>query len=105
MSGYAQRHPIVNENDDCELGFTQAADEILDYGFDWSRVLGKEAITVSNWVTGDDLAEAATTFDGYITTVQLYGGQVGGSYRVTNHITTDLGNIYERSFTIEIRER
>lgn len=93
------RHFIVGPEDrDYEI--TIEADEALDMGFDWSRMLRGDTIATSSWETPSDVTQAqASSTSGARTTIwpQL---PAGGCFRLVNEIVTEGGRTYRRSLTV-----
>jgi len=82
----------------------------LPYTIDWSDWLGdEETIAGAEWsispTTESPLTIFSQTFDTTTSTVWLTGGKVGQQYRVSNHVTSSLGKIDDRSILIRVWER
>lgn len=77
-------------------------DEILDYSFDWSRVLDGDTISASVWTVPTGLTSVTTSKTPTTTTVWLGGGTLGGAYTLTNRVTTAGSRVFERSASIRI---
>ena len=100
-------------------------DETLDYSVDWSRLVGSDLISSSNWFVDDadgekqEAGESNTPINGLIvlyegstvstngkvTTVRLSSGTNNVRYRLTNAVTTASGLVYERSIFLRVREK
>lgn len=81
-------------------------DSVLDYGFNWRRLLRGDTIAESSWaVSSSDLQIMDSSHDDKTTTVRLSGGIAGETYTVTNHIVMASGQEDDRSFTLQVRER
>ena len=86
-------------------------DETLDYACDWSTFLADggsppDTIQTSVWnaePAGPVLSNASQT--GAVTTVFFAGAQAGQIYRLSNRVTTALGRIAERSWTLRCESR
>jgi hypothetical protein len=86
-------------------------DETLDYACDWSAFLADggspaDTIQTSVWTvepTGPILSGA--TQSGAVTSVFVAGAQAGQVYRLSNKVTTALGRIAERSWTLRCESR
>lgn len=86
--------------------YNKDPDSVLDYSFDWTNWLGKDAISTSSWDIPTDLTEVLSDVqDNSITTVWLSGGVKGERYLVTNHIITQAGREDDRSFIIEMTNK
>lgn len=95
---------IVKEG--LSMSFTKDPDAVLDYLQDWVRWLAPGDTIVDTEVTASDgITVGATSFTDTTTTVWLSGGTVGGTYRVTTHVTTAGGRQDDRSFIVRVRER
>jgi hypothetical protein len=82
----------------------------LDYAVDWREWLAPDGdtITDSAWTAEPGITieqDPAPTATGGVVTVWLSGGVTGRSYLVTNRITTALGRVDERSFTLGVLDR
>lgn len=80
-------------------------DAVLDFTQDWSKWLGTDTITASDWVLESGITEDSSTNNTTSATVWLSGGTDGCSYTVTNRITTTAGRIDDRSFVVAVKER
>ena len=86
-------------------------DETLDYACDWTAFLADggspgDSILSSAWATdpaGPTLSGASVA--GAVTRVFVAGAQAGQVYRLTNSVTTNLGRIAERSWTLRCENR
>lgn len=78
----------------------------LDYQWDWSawlqagETITMATITVQTGIVKDSQSNTSSTV-----TVWLSGGTVGTTYKVDGRITTSLGRIDERYFTISVMDR
>ena len=74
----------------------------LDYSVNWgAKVLGSgETIATSTWTVPVGLTSSDESHTTTVATVWLTGGTAGESYTVTNHITTNQGREFERSFPV-----
>lgn len=109
MSGYANRHFLVREGDGEYTTAEVDPTEVLDFGFDWSRVLRGDTIDTSTWVLhGGQTEDQASSVSGAKTTVWPIGGDSGGEFPVTlactNKIVTTGGRTYERTFWRRVRQ-
>ena len=89
------------------MAFVKDPGEVKDYGFNWTEHLGDgETITTSTWEVETGLTSTAfdDTHTDTHTTIWLSEGTAGTQYRVTNHVVTNQGREFERSFTIYVRE-
>jgi hypothetical protein len=88
-------------------GFIKDPDATLDYAFDWSQWLGTDTISTSTWVVESPLSivPASETFDATSTRVFVTGGDLNGSYILSNRITTNGSRTDDRSIEIKIRNR
>lgn len=88
------------------MAFTKDPNALLDYTVDWSDWLtGGDSISVSAWVVPAGLTNDHDSSTSTDATVWLSGGTIGLNYRVTNRITTALGLIDERSFTVAVKDQ
>lgn len=108
---YAVRHFIVREGDGNYV--TQEVDptEVLDFGFDWSRILRGDTIDTSEWTLhGGQSEDQASSFSGAKTTVWPTGGASSGIFAGPNHlactnkIVTAGGRTYERTLWRRVRQ-
>lgn len=84
--------------------FYQDPDDLLDYKFNWVQWLQDDTIVDSSWT-----AQAGSVIDhdeqtDTYTIVWLSGGEIGKSYKVTNHIETAQGRKKDQSLLLRIRE-
>lgn len=85
---------------------SKSQSELLDYSFDWQRVLkSDETIEESIWSADEGITISYDAIDGKITTVWIGGGQPGQTYQFTNTVTTTQGRTYERQASIRINTR
>lgn len=79
----------------------------LEYGFDWVARgwLGDDTIAVSTWDVPTGLVKEDEETASGRCVVWLSGGEVGQTYRVTNHIVTVAGREDDRSLTIRVSQR
>jgi hypothetical protein len=78
------------------------------YGWDWAdRLDTGETISVSTWTVPSGITQTtpAPSIAGSVTTLWLTGGTLGQKYTVTNHITTNQGRQFDRSFVVQILDR
>ena len=87
------------------IRYVKTPDEVLDYGWDWSRLL-PDGVTLAGVVhtvpTG--LTLDAESYDDDGTTVWLSGGTASERYLVTAKATDSGGRIYTRTFEIVCRD-
>jgi hypothetical protein len=90
------------------MAFVKDPSEVKDYAVDWTRHLGDaETILSSTWTVPDGIDEPVSpttepTDD--TATIWLSGGTHGVDYRVTNHVLTNQGREFERTFTVAVRD-
>lgn len=77
----------------------------LDYGVDWSDWLAGDTISGSSWSAETGITVDASSHTDTVATVWLSGGTVGGSYKVTNHITTLGGREDELTITVSVWQK
>lgn len=86
--------------------FIKDPDATLNYTFDWSQWLENgEVIQTSVFTVESGLTNSGDSNDTTTATITLSGGTVGESYTVTNRVTTNGGQIDDRSITISIAEQ
>lgn len=87
--------------------FCKDPDATLDYAIDWTQWLVDDQITNSTWEVPAGLTIENEVFTSTSTVVWLSGGEVGKTYTITNHITTNStpNRIDDRSFVIYIAQR
>ena len=80
----------------------------LDYTIDYSTQLRRETDTIagSTWTVPAGLTfnPAEASFSTTAATAWISGGTAGTDYIVTNRITTTEGRVYERSFTLRVKD-
>lgn len=87
--------------------FTKDPDAVLDYTIDWSAWLPPGDTIVDAVATSsapDKLVVDSTSHTTDETTVWLSGGEVGQTYDVVTHITTNDGREDDRTITIVVKE-
>ena len=86
---------------------TKDPDETLDYPIDWSHVLTTgETVASAAWDVPTGLTQPrAPTLVTPLTTVWLSGGTDGVSYIVGCLMTTSAGRVFDRSFTLKVRQK
>ena len=97
--------------------FEKDPDASLIYTFDWANNgpndasldddgwLQSAVISNSTFVLHADLTNVTDTNDDTTASIKISGGRNGKNYTVTNRITTDGGEIEDRSIEIKVRER
>lgn len=84
-------------------------DEGIDFGIDWTPVIGDDTINTSEWIgpvpAGITVGTGpkAPSINGKVTTIWLSGGTVGVEYRFTNRIVTLGGRTFDRDQAIRIQ--
>lgn len=79
-------------------------DERIPYFFDWiDDLIPTESITASTVEVTEGIVKTEAGTVEKIVPVWISGGQVG-SYKVTNRITTSLGQILENSFRLVVKD-
>lgn len=101
---YANRIMIVGPADETYQA-SKTPDEILDYGFDWSRILRGDTITASDWDTDGLSQPSASSIDGGKAIVWLAGGAAGAVHSLVNTVTTSGGRHYQRSICLRVASR
>lgn len=89
------------------MAYVKDPGEVKDYGFNWTDHLGdSETITVSSWAVDEGLTSTAfdDTHTDTHTTIWLSGGTEGTEYTVTNHVVTNQGREFERSFVVNVQQ-
>lgn len=87
------------------MSFLKDPGEVKDYAVDWAAHLAaSETITTSTWVVATGITEGTKSATTTKATIWLSGGIAGGEYRVTNHVVTNQGREFERSFTVSVRD-
>lgn len=86
--------------------YSQSQNSLLDYNINWEEWLEGDTLLTSTWTVSDlSLIEYGNNFIAYgLTTIWLYGGDVGTIYSITNNITTVGGKIDNRTFYLKITE-
>jgi hypothetical protein len=94
--------------------------EILDYSFDWSRLLGSAQIATTTWYVTTDSTEKTEFITGFtldgltnggeinsstVSTIVLVDGTLNVQYRITCLMTDSLGRTAERNAILVVRER
>lgn len=100
---------------------SKSPEEVLDYSLDWSRLIEtpviissvswfieyegfpKVAFPVTSTVYG--LRNNAAPITGKDTTIFLSQGVLNRTYKLTCRVTDSLSRVFERSVTIQIRNR
>ena len=87
------------------MAFVKDPGEVKDYAIDWTAHLADgETITTSTWVVATGLTKDSDSATTTVATIWLSGGSEGTEYRVTNHVVTDQGREFERSFTVNVQQ-
>lgn len=83
--------------------YVKTPNEILDYGFDWSKWLATgDRIVTSTWAIDAGLTAAAQANDDTSTAIFLSAGTVDTSYACTNRIITLGGRTAERRIVVRV---
>lgn len=82
-------------------------DEIKDYSFDWSDVLGVDTISTSTWsvAAGTGLIINTPAASNTATTTKFWasGGTLGQTYQMLNRIVTAGGRTYDRTRKLKMK--
>lgn len=81
---------------------TQGPNDNLDYSIGWSGVLSGDSIQSSEWTLPAGINKSNEVFSENMTSIFLRGGTSGQSYEILNKITTVMGRVAERVFTLSI---
>jgi hypothetical protein len=80
-----------------------ATEEILE-GFDWSaRIEG--GLVSSSWSVPHALTSSLATYDNTSTSILISGGAVDNQYLVTNTVEDSKGQVFQRSFKVQVVDR
>ena len=82
--------------------FLKTANEADFFGFDYTDELGTDTISTSTWTIPSGLTTGAAGNDTKTTSVFLSSGSLNTNYDCVNKITSALGRIVERTFTLRI---
>lgn len=80
--------------------------DVADYWFDWTDFLpAEENITGATVTVSDGLTKASESFEDKRVRVRLSGGTVNTDYPIDCLITTDAGQTFEITKTLQVKER
>lgn len=81
--------------------------DVADYAVDWTRWLAGDTIDTSEFsiVSGASLVVESSSHTDTIATVWLSGGAAGSRAQVLNRITTAGGRTFDKTITLDIKER
>lgn len=79
--------------------------DVLDYTISWLNWLNGENISAATFTVEAGLTKGAETNTTTTASVRLSGGTAGNQYTVTCQITTNTGQIAQRSFEVAVEER
>jgi len=85
--------------------YEKKPDEVLDYGFDWSKEFPDDPVQTSTWVIDAGLTTHDLTHDASSTTFWASGGMLRARYYAVNRVTTVGGRTASRDMLIEIVKR
>ena len=86
--------------------FRKGVNEEIREGWDWSdRLIDGDSVTASSWVVDTGITTANAVFDETSSDIDISGGTVNTTYRLTNLVTTSKALDYERSFKVQVVER
>lgn len=87
------------------MAFVKDPGEVKDYAIDWTAHLAtSETVTTSTWVVATGITKDSDSATTTVATIWLSGGSEGTEYRVTNHVVTNQGREFERSFTVNVQQ-
>jgi hypothetical protein len=87
------------------MAYVKDPGEVKDYAIDWTAHLAAaETITTSTWVVATGITKDSDTLATPLATIWLSGGTEGTEYRVTNHVVTNQGREFERSFMVNVQQ-
>lgn len=81
--------------------------DYTDYSFDWSSLLGDDALQTSAWSAEGPATPKTPSAEGQVTTVWVEldaGVAAGDTARIRNTVTTVGGRTFRRSFRLVARE-
>lgn len=87
--------------------FTQNADDVIDYQFNWAPwLLAGDTVIDATWTTVPDdlLVSSSSIVKGKNTIVWLTGGTPSVTYEVNVHITTVQGREKDQTFPLTVNE-
>lgn len=84
------------------MKFQSPADSNI-YTVDWSADLGVNTIASSVWSADTGITLSAPTSDSTTASVTATDGTAGMSYRVTNTVTSSIGEVFSDSFYLRIQ--
>jgi hypothetical protein len=85
--------------------FRKDTEETITLGVDWSGRMDGETISASQWDVAVGLTYESSDYADTTTDVLVSGGTEGTQYTLSNTITTTEGNIYQRSFIVQVVDR
>ncbi|MEE9540464.1 MAG: hypothetical protein V3V85_03095 [Candidatus Thorarchaeota archaeon] len=86
--------------------FRKGVNEEIRQGFDWEdRLVNGDKLSSSSWEVAAGITGANSVFADTTSDIDISGGTVNTTYRLTNLVTTSEGLDYERSFQIQVVER
>ena len=86
--------------------YRKGTSETIRRGIDWSdRLIEGDQIAESSWTVAQGITAEDSAFDGTYADIDLSGGTVNTTYRLTNEVDTSEGLTYERSFDVIVVDR
>lgn len=84
----------------------KGVNEEIREGFDWSdRLIDGAVLSGSSWEVDSGITADNAAYGDFSSDIDISGGTVNTTYRLTNLVTTDEGMSYERSFKVMVVER
>lgn len=80
--------------------------DVLDYPVDWADVLALDGDTIQGvvWTFPAGLSKQSEAINGTRSVVWISGGTDGEAYEIGCRMTTGGGRIYDRTFSIVVRQ-
>jgi hypothetical protein len=85
--------------------FRKDTEETITLGVDWSGRMSDETISASQWDVAAGITHESSDYSDLTTDIVVSGGTEGTQYVLSNTITTTEGNIYQRSFIVQVVDR
>ena len=96
-SGFNNAIPVIEKSIGAVESFA------INWGENWLDT--GETIEESEWEAPEGITVVSDAFDDTTTTIKLSGGELGKTYRITNHITSSTGEEDDKSIDIKIIQK
>lgn len=79
--------------------------EVVTWGIDWRDKIRGDTISNSYWIVDEGIGVSGSYVPLGVSYATFSGGDLDTQYRAENRIVTQSGEVYERSFMVQVVDR